>query len=205
VHKDVVFVSASMDRVAVEESRVYLGAGVPLDFDVLIIATGSRLAPEETEGLTGPGWRETMFDFYPLEGATALRDKLATWGGGRLVIDIVDMPIKCPVAPLEFTLLADDFFTKRGMRDKVEIVYVTPLDGAFTKATCSKALTHLLSDKDIELVTEFSAGSADGVARTLTWATITSHHASRLAVLACLSRRVQALRGPTQAFWAHSS
>jgi sulfide:quinone oxidoreductase len=168
VHKDVVFVSASIDRVAVEQNRVFLGAGEPLDYDVLIVATGSRLAPEETEGLTGPGWRETMFDFYTLEGATALRDKLATWGGGRLVIDIVDMPIKCPVAPLEFAFLADDFFTNRGMRDKVKIIYATPLDGAFTKATCSKALTHLLSEKGIELVTEFSAGSADGVARTLT-------------------------------------
>ena len=127
-----------------------------MDYDVLIVATGSRLAPEETEGLTGPGWRETMFDFYTLEGATALRDKLATWGGGRLVIDIVDMPIKCPVAPLEFAFLADDFFTKRGMRDKVEIIYATPLDGAFTKAVASAALTHLLNDKGIELVTEFS-------------------------------------------------
>jgi sulfide:quinone oxidoreductase len=145
VHKDVVFVSASIDRVAVEQNRVFLGAGEPLDYDVLIVATGSRLA-----------------------GATALRDKLATWGGGRLVIDIVDMPIKCPVAPLEFAFLADDFFTNRGMRDKVKIIYATPLDGAFTKATCSKALTHLLSEKGIELVTEFSAGSADGVARTLT-------------------------------------
>ena len=45
------------------------------------------------------------------------------------------MPIKCPVAPLEFTFLADAFFTEQGMRDRVEITYVTPLEGAFTKAS----------------------------------------------------------------------
>ena len=48
------------------------------------------------------------------------------------------MPIKCPVAPLEFTFLADDYLTRRGLRDRTEIVYVTPLDGAFTKPVASR-------------------------------------------------------------------
>jgi sulfide:quinone oxidoreductase len=162
------YVAAAIDRVIPAENRVWLADDTSLEYDVLIVATGSRVAPEETEGLTGPGWRETMFDFYTMDGAMALRDALATWAGGRLVIDIVDMPIKCPVAPLEFAFLADAFFTKQGIRDKVDITYVTPLDGAFTKATCSRTLTHLLEDKGISLVTEFSAGSADGDTKTLT-------------------------------------
>jgi sulfide:quinone oxidoreductase len=78
------------------------------------------------------------------------------------VIDIVEMPIKCPVAPLEFAFLADSFFTERGMRDKVDITYVTPLDSAFTKPACAKSLTHLLDEKGVHLVTEFSAGRVDG-------------------------------------------
>lgn len=167
VSKDVQYVSASIDRVASTENRVYLHGHHAIDYDVLIVATGTRIAPEETEGLTGPGWREKMFDFYTLDGAMALRGALSKWKGGRLVIDIVDMPIKCPVAPLEFAFLADAFFTKQGIRDKVDITYVTPLDGAFTKATCSKELTHLLNDKHISLVTEFSAGSVDGEAGML--------------------------------------
>ena len=162
LHHDVTYLRKDIARVETSENAVYLGDGSRLTYDVLIVATGTRVVPSETEGLTGPGWRQTMFDFYTLDGATALARKLAGWPGGRLVIDIVDMPIKCPVAPLEFAFLADAFFSERGIRDKVTITYVTPLDSAFTKPTCSKALSHLLTEKGIELVTEFNAGRADG-------------------------------------------
>ncbi len=165
--KRVHYVLSAIDRVVAEENRVYLENGSVLDYDVLVIATGSRVVPEETEGLTGPGWRERVFDFYTPDGAAALAQKLESWPGGRLVIDIVEMPIKCPVAPLEFAFLADAFFTKKGIRDKVDLVYVTPLDGAFTKPVASQALSHLLADRKIRLVTEFSAGRVDGAAGEL--------------------------------------
>src|SRR5205823_2146625 len=125
VHRDVMYVHGRIDRVVTAENRVYLSNQSAIDYDVLIIATGTRVVPEETEGLTGTGWRESIFDFYTREGAMALREKLETWQGGRLVIDIVEMPIKCPVAPLEFAFLADWYFTKRGIRDRVDITYVT--------------------------------------------------------------------------------
>ena len=168
LHHDVTYLRKDIARVETSENAVYLGDGSRLTYDVLIVATGTRVVPSETEGLTGPGWRQTMFDFYTLDGATALARKLAGWPGGRLVIDIVDMPIKCPVAPLEFAFLADAFFSERGIREKVTITYVTPLDSAFTKPTCSKALSHLLTEKGIELVTEFNAGRADGENGVLT-------------------------------------
>jgi len=133
--KSVRFVVSEIDKVDSDHDQVLLMDGTVLQYDVLIVATGTRIAPEETEGLTGPGWQEKTFDFYTVEGATALRDALSKWEGGRLVIDVVDMPIKCPVAPLEFAFLADWYFTKRGIRDKVDITYVTPLPGAFTKPT----------------------------------------------------------------------
>ena len=168
--RNVRFLMSGIDRVEPARDRVVLADGAELPYDVLIVATGARIVPEETEGLTGPGWRERVFDFYTPEGATALADKLATWEGGRLVIDIVDMPIKCPVAPLEFAFLADWYFTKRGMRDRVDITYVTPLPGAFTKPTCSTSLGYLLEQKGIELVTEFNAGEVDGSGgRLLSW------------------------------------
>jgi hypothetical protein len=97
-----------------------------------------------------------MFDFYTLEGATGLAKALREFQGGRLVINVVDMPIKCPVAPLEFAFLADWYFTERGIRDRVRIVYATPLDGAFTKPMCNHHLTHLLGEKRIEMVNEFN-------------------------------------------------
>ena len=112
---------------------------------MLVVATGSRILPEQTPGLTGAGWKETAFDFYTLEGALALRDALERFEGGRLVVNVVEMPIKCPVAPLEFLFLAEAFFTKRGMRDKVEIAYATPLEGAFTKPRASAAFGDMLA------------------------------------------------------------
>ena len=162
LHGGVTLLRETVDRVETVASRVHLQSGHTLDYDVLIVATGTRIAPEETEGMTGPGWRERVFDFYSLDGAVALRDALKKFDGGHLVVNVVDMPIKCPVAPLEFVFLADDYFTRRGIRDRVRITYVTPLDGAFTKPTCTRELTHLLTDKRIELVTEFNAGRVDG-------------------------------------------
>ena len=82
--------------------------------------------------------------------------------GGRIAVNVVDMPIKCPVAPLEFCFLADWYFRKRGIRDRVELTFVTPLDGAFTKPVASRELGGLLKDKGIELVTEFNTGEVDG-------------------------------------------
>jgi sulfide:quinone oxidoreductase len=162
LHHHVALIESTIDRVEVAENRVYLSSGAALEYDVLIVATGTRIAPEETEGMTGPGWQTRVFDFYTLDGATKLRDALDRFDGGHLVVNIVDMPIKCPVAPLEFVFLADDYFTRRGIRDRVKISYVTPLDSAFTKPNCAKELTHLLQDKRIELVTEFNAGRVDG-------------------------------------------
>lgn len=153
--KGVEFIKAEMDTIAPEQHEVKLKEGRVLKYDILIIATGCRTAPEETLGMLGPKWRVNIFDFYTLDGARALRDKLADWNGGHLVVHVNEMPIKCPVAPLEFSFLADTFFRERGLRDKVQITYVTPLSGAFTKPKASKKLSHLLADKDISLVADF--------------------------------------------------
>ena len=155
------FRQAGVDRVDVEADRVHLDDGTALGYDALVIATGARLLPEETEGLTGPGWQKSVFTFYTPEGAIALQRALERFTAGRLVVNVVDMPVKCPVAPLEFCFLADHFFRQRGVRDRVELTYVTPLDGAFTKPVCNRELSGLLADKGIELVTEFNTGTVD--------------------------------------------
>ena len=112
--------------------------------------------------MTGPGWMENVFTFYDPAGAAALSDALRGFEGGRLVVNMVDMPIKCPVAPLEFAFLADWYLHDRGIRDDCEITYVTPLDGAFTKPVASQRLAGLLEEKGIDLVTEFAPGEVDG-------------------------------------------
>jgi sulfide:quinone oxidoreductase len=163
----VAWVRSAVERVEPDAKRVVLGNGDVLAYDFLVLATGARLCPEETPGLEGPAWGETVHEFYTLAGARALRGALERFRGGRLVVNAVEMPIKCPVAPLELLFLADDFFTRRGMRDRVELVYATPLDGAFTKPVCSRRLGFLLEEKGIHVETEFSASEVDPQARAL--------------------------------------
>jgi sulfide:quinone oxidoreductase len=117
--------------------------------------------------MLGEEWRKSVFDFYTLEGATALGEKLESWDGGRLVVHITEMPIKCPVAPLEFVFLADSYFKERGMRDRVELVYVTPLDGAFTKPVAAGRLGGMLDDRKISMEPDFYIERVDNEAKAL--------------------------------------
>ena len=152
------FIRSGVDHVDRHADTVYLEDGRELAYDVLVIATGAQLAFDETPGLLGPGWNQQVFTFYDLPGAAALADALEEFEGGTVVVNVVDMPIKCPVAPLEFCFLADWYFTERGIRDKVDLVYATPLDGAFTKPVASATLATLLEEKGVRLVTEFNTG-----------------------------------------------
>ncbi|RME68923.1 MAG: NAD(P)/FAD-dependent oxidoreductase [Verrucomicrobia bacterium] len=154
-------VISPIDVIEPDKNRVRLEGGRVLEYDFLIIATGSRIDPSQIEGMTGPGWRRDIFDFYTLEGASALARHLKHWEGGRLVINIAEMPIKCPVAPLEFAFLADWWFTEQGIRDKVEIEYVTPLPGAFTKPRASELLGDFLDRKGIHLTADFAIGRVE--------------------------------------------
>ncbi len=167
IHDGIEFRLAEVERVETADSVVHLSGGQTIGYDVLVVASGAALLPEETEGLTGPGWGEHMFTFYTLEGATALRDALRAFDHGRLVVNMIDLPVKCPVAPLEFCFLADWQLRRRGVREQVQITYVTSLDGAFTKTTCNRELSGLLAAKGIELTTEFNTGEVDGEARKI--------------------------------------
>ncbi len=159
LHHGIDFVEQPIERVDIDAQVVHLGDGRQLPYDLLVIASGAVLAPEETEGLV---FGDTVHTFYDLAGSTALAEKLATFSGGRLVVNVVDMPIKCPVAPLEFCFLADWYFTERGIRDRVELIFATPLDAAFTKPVAAERLAHLLAEKGVAMVTEFNTGEVDG-------------------------------------------
>jgi len=163
LRKGIAFHENEVEAVWSERDEVLLDDGTALPYDVLVVATGVRLQPGETEGLTGPGWNERAFTFYSPEGAAQLQRALDGFEGGRLVVNLVDMPIKCPVAPLEFAFLADWYLRERGIRSRTELVYSTPLDAAFTKPIASEHLAGLLSEREIELVTEFNAAEVDGV------------------------------------------
>ena len=160
IPKGVNYIQKKIEKILPENNMVKL-EDESISYDVLIIATGSKIAPQETDGLLGPLWKKDIFDFYTYEGALALRNKLRKWEGGKLLVHITEMPIKCPVAPLEFAFLADSYFREKGMRDKVDITYVTPLSGAFTKPTCTKALNYLLEEKGIKIEPDFAIMEVD--------------------------------------------
>lgn len=161
IPKHVDLVKGSIEKVIPSDNKVKMADGTELNYDVLIVATGAKIAPEEIEGMKGVEWHKSVFDFYTFEGALALRNKLRDWKGGKLVVHITEMPIKCPVAPLEFAFLADSFFKHKHMRDKVEITYVTPLSGAFTKPKATEALEHLLAEKGIKIESDFAIEQVD--------------------------------------------
>jgi sulfide:quinone oxidoreductase len=167
IPNNVDLIRAKIDRIDKDANQVFLQDDTVVDYDILIIATGSHIAPEEIEGMKGERWHKDIFDFYTYEGSSNLRKKLMDWEGGRLVVHIAEMPIKCPVAPLEFAFLSDSFFTNKGMRDKVDITFVTPMDGAFTKPVATKALNHLLEQKNIRIVSNFNIERVDEVEKKI--------------------------------------
>ena len=158
---------AEVECIEAEQNQVLLVDGRRLDYDLLIVATGVTPRPEETPGLNGPLWYKKIFDFYTFEGSARLADFLDNWEGGKLVINLAESIIKCPVAPLEFAFLADAYFTEKGMRDKVELFYVTPLSGAFTKPIATQFLSGLLDQKGIQVVPDFYLERVDNEAQKL--------------------------------------
>ncbi|NNF35180.1 MAG: NAD(P)/FAD-dependent oxidoreductase [Saprospiraceae bacterium] len=162
IPKDVNLIQEGIEKIDKDQKTVLLKDGSVLSYDILIIATGTNIAPEEIEGMSGEYWQKDIFDFYTFDGSVALRNKLREWKGGKLVVHIAEMPIKCPVAPLEFAFLADSYFINKKMRDKVDITFVTPLSGAFTKPKATKELQHLLDEKNITIVPDFNIERVDG-------------------------------------------
>jgi sulfide:quinone oxidoreductase len=160
-------VFGEIGKIDPEGHEVQLEDGRTLSYDYLVIATGTTPRPEMTPGMLGPLWRTTIFDFYTLDGATELAMALERCDHGRLVVHVTEMPIKCPVAPLEFTFLADAWLRDRGLRDRVELVYVTPLSGAFTQPIASERLGSMLEDRKIVVEADFMVERIDSDRKAL--------------------------------------
>jgi len=161
------YIQEKVEIIEPEHNKVRLESGTILDYDFLVIATGAEIHPEETPGLAEHEWGKSIHNFYTFDGAVALTKTLCDWKGGRMVVNVVDTPIKCPVAPLEFLFFADWCFRKHGRRDRVELVYATPLSGAFTKPVASKILGDLLDQRNIIVEPDFLVEHVDPDARKL--------------------------------------
>jgi sulfide:quinone oxidoreductase len=151
-----------IDRVDTEANVVHLADGSELAYDQLVIATGTHPNPDETPGLGEPEAKDRgVHSFYTLEDAVALRDALERFEGGKLVVNLIDLPIKCPVAPLEFVFLAEAWLREHGLRERTEVTYVTPLDGAFTKPLAARELGGMFDERGIGLEADFMLERVD--------------------------------------------
>ena len=78
IPKGVTRMRGKIDRVVPKENHVLMADERKLYYDILIVATGAKIAPEETEGMQGAEWQKSVFDFYTFEGALALRTSCGT-------------------------------------------------------------------------------------------------------------------------------
>ena len=160
---------SDIEQIDPDNNRVVLTEGSQvINYDLLVIATGVDIRPDQTEGLDGDGWYQNIFDFYTFEGSKKLAEALKRFNGGRLVINMTEMPVKCPVAPLEFVFLADWYLRKRGIRNKTDLIYSTPLPDAFTKPRANAVLGDMFTKRGIELVPDYAIGSVDSSRNVIT-------------------------------------
>jgi sulfide:quinone oxidoreductase len=162
---DLVF--GEVDRVLVDENEVVLDDGRRLPYDYVVIASGASTRPDRTPGLLGPLWRSKVFDFYTYDGALALAVAMRDFTGGRLVVHTVDMPIKSPLAPVEFAFLADAYLRATGRRERTELVFATPLPGPFTKPIASARLAAMMAERGIAVEPDFFVEYVDDERKTL--------------------------------------
>jgi len=135
---------------------VHLHDGLPLAYDYLVLATGSRILPEAIEHFD-----TEAYHFYTAEAALKLRKALDAFKGGRIVVAIAGMPYKCPPAPLEVSFLIESELRDRGLREKSEVHFCSPIGRAFTIESVSEMATPIFEQKGIEVHTFFNVEAID--------------------------------------------
>lgn len=145
-----------------ERQRIEMDDGTVYPYDMLVVATGAHIAPEEL-----PGYVERAHHFYSAEAALRLHAALRDFSGGKVVVGVADIPYKCPPAPLEFTFMLDDYLRERGLRDKTEITYLSPINRVFTIESVAEFVTPLLDERGIGYELFFNTESIDPQAHTV--------------------------------------
>ena len=143
--------------------KVHLADGTALAYDRLVIALGARLVPDEL-----PGYAEAAHHFYSLEGALKLKEDLRAFRGGRIVVTVASVPYKCPPAPSEAACQLDYYFTKKKLRDKVAIHFLSPLSRVFPLEPVNPVVEQIFAKHDIQSTIFFNVESIDTNAKTVT-------------------------------------
>ncbi|WP_136717140.1 NAD(P)/FAD-dependent oxidoreductase [Halorientalis salina] len=145
-----------VEAIDTDDKRLTLRDGRPLRYDYLTLGLGAQLVPDELDGLAEGGHH-----FYGPEGAQRLRDELADFTEGHLVLSVIGTPHMCPAAPVEFVLMADAWFRERGLREDVEITYTYPIQRAHAIQNIADWASAAFEERDINLETFFNADEVD--------------------------------------------
>ncbi|WP_267130092.1 NAD(P)/FAD-dependent oxidoreductase [Natrarchaeobaculum sulfurireducens] len=156
------FVNDAVTEIDPDERTVTLAEGDDLEYDYLVVATGHRLDPSATPGLV-EAWQEgdDVYPFYHYDAALELREALENFDGGTFLVTQPDTPIKCPGAPLKLTMLAEDYFRRRGIRDDVEVIMTRNAEHHFGVQPYRDALYEIWDDRDIEFKSNVSVDRID--------------------------------------------
>ncbi|MDG6933357.1 MAG: NAD(P)/FAD-dependent oxidoreductase [Nitrososphaerota archaeon] len=138
------------------KNRTVQTASGNLGYDFLVLATGAR--PDYSQV---PGLEKAGYDFYTLDNAYRLREALGRFGGGRLVTAVAGIPFKCPTAPIEFAFLADSYYSRLGLREKVQVDYVYPLPRPFTIQNVAEDVQTMMDGRKINVNLLFNIESVD--------------------------------------------
>jgi sulfide:quinone oxidoreductase len=156
LRRDVRLVIDRAAEIHLDERRISLARGDQLEFDYLVIATGAELDRERI-----PGQKTGTHHFYSSAGAERLREALRGFRGGNLVVTVPPMPFKCPPAPVEFTLLVEEYLRKHGVRDRTTVTYVSPLDRLFPIASVEDMVENLFQERGIQARLGFNLGQVE--------------------------------------------
>jgi sulfide:quinone oxidoreductase len=144
-----------------DNNYVETKGGERLEYDYLVLATGAKLVMEEIEGLAENLYKNGIHTFYTLEGAVKLKEALEEFEGGDFVTVQAPIPFKCPGAPIKFTLLADDYFRRKGIRNNVNITITSALPAIFSREPYASKLDAMFRDRNINTKSGFTPSEID--------------------------------------------
>jgi sulfide:quinone oxidoreductase len=114
-----------------------------------------------------PGFEAGGHEYYTMAGAERLRDELAGFAGGRVLVSVLGQPFKCPPAPFEGAFLMHELFTERGIRDSVEMTSTFPMQRPVpVTGEVSQMFRDGLAERGIEEMAETLVTSIDPATRT---------------------------------------
>jgi len=163
LRKEVEFIQDPAVRIDFPSKTVTTKSGRVLGYNFLVVATGAVADPSKI-----PGLAEGAMNFHTGPKAShEIWQALQGFEGGTVVVAIAGTPHKCPPSPNEAAFMLDEFFRKRGMREKVKIKFLTPYPRPYPAEKISHVVEPMFTERGIEVTTFFNVDSVDPFKRKI--------------------------------------